>query len=151
MTRKNAYALGVTELDKDGTKISGFLFLNKNGQVKIGKRAEDAVREFGYFNNSPGFLVVAENLEDAQHMTRWMSRVYRSAFRKYAKKHNFSMNDFQFYLVKLSNPTFDDYEIVTENRFFHSYMINNFYKHAEEKSRFLGNKQNIQFCTLRHK
>ena len=109
MERKNCYAIGVKQLNAKGEDCGGYVSVNQSGKIIVAKTIKDVHNFQPVLDINKGYLVVAENREDAEHLVRWLSRAYRKSFREYTKRHNFSMDDFQFFLVKMSNPAFDDF------------------------------------------
>lgn len=57
-------------------------------------------------------LYCINTLEDAENYIRFLSRLYRTEFRARAKKLGVSMDNFQFYLVKLDTPEFGNFNII---------------------------------------
>lgn len=109
MNRTNCYAVGVKQKNAKGEDINGYLAVTGRSKIIVAKTVKDIHNFQPLLDINRGYIVVAENQEDAEYLVRWLSRVYRKKFREYAKQHDLSMDDFRFFMVKMSNPAFDNF------------------------------------------
>lgn len=157
MKRNECYAIGVRQLNAKGEDSGGYLAVNCNrsgkGRVLVAKTVKDVYNMQPALDIERGYIVIANTREDAEALVRWLSRAYRKSFREYAKKHNLSMDDFRFFMVKLSNPVFDDYVFVKlEDRFYGlDKMKYALYNTKGTESEFRGDKKNINLYEVKRK
>lgn len=155
MERANCYAIGVKQLNAKGEDCGGYVSVNQSGKVIVAKTIKDVHNFQPVLDINKGYLVVAENREDAEYLVRWLSRAYRKSFREYAKKHNFSMDDFQFFMVKMSNPAFDDFYFEklpnTTYRLETMKAVLFALKNKDANSAFRGDKKNVNLYEVKKK
>ena len=155
--RTECYAIGVRQLNAKGEDSSGYLAVNCNrsgqGRVLVAKTVKDVLNMESLFDIEKGYIVIAQTREDAEALVRWLSRAYRKSFRAYTKKYNLSMDDFKFFMVKMSNPVFDDYVFSKiENNFYGvDKMKRALYNTKGTESEFRGDKNNIHLYEVKRK
>lgn len=155
MERTQCYAIGVKQLDTKGEDKGGYVAVNQSGKVIVAKTMKDVHNFQPLLDINKGYLVVAENREDAEHLVRWLSRAYRQSFREYAKKQGFSMKDFQFFMVKMSNPAFDNF--IFEKLPDYTYRLSTMkavlfaLTGKNVQTSFRGNKENINFYEVKRR
>jgi hypothetical protein len=98
------YTIGCRTMNKDGERVDGIYVFGK--YLPYISRDLEKVREKG------DAIYVISTLEDAQKYVQYLSRRYRYEFRNRAKNLNVSVDNFGFYLMKLSDKRFKNYALV---------------------------------------
>ena len=120
------YTVGCRVLNKDGHVIDGIYIFGGYGLPYIGNDIPKTGKHSIY---------VIDGAEDAQLYIQYLSRLYRSEFRKRAKKLNASVKEFRFYPIKMTDARVKDLVLEKDNQ----YRM----RSRTDEHQFLGQKHNI--------
>ena len=105
MERTGKYTIGARVLNKANEPAEGIYAFGRYGLPFVVTNIEKELTKPDLF-----YIYVIDDLETAQNYIRYLSRLYRFEFRNRAKKFGVPTDEFRFYLLKLTDPRFDNIE-----------------------------------------